>query len=75
MPGGNPANGALMSLEAVAAELGETRQKIAKIERTAFRKIRIGLLCRGVTAETLPELGVNWSDDYCVVDCEDEIAC
>ena len=64
-----------MSLEAVAAELGETRQKIAQIERIAFRKIELALLCRGVTKETLPALGVERSDDYCVVDCEDEIAC
>ena len=70
MPGRNPANGALMSLEAVAAELGETRQKIAQIERIAFRKIELALLCRGVTKETLPALGGEWSDDYSVAEFE-----
>ena len=74
MSGGKPANGALMSLEAVAAELGETPQTVAQIERSALWKLKLALLCRGITKETLPTLGVERSGDYCVVDCEDEIA-
>lgn len=70
MPGGNPANGALMSLEAVAAELGETRQKIAQIERIAFWKIELELIYLGITKETLPALGVERTDDYSVAEFE-----
>jgi DNA-directed RNA polymerase sigma subunit (sigma70/sigma32) len=44
---------AAMTLEEVSAILGVTRQRVAQIERVAFRKLRVALKERGFTVDDL----------------------